>query len=132
MTRGRPMKISLKSSGKFNKTEKYLRKLRTKDFTQILQKYGEQGVQALRDATPIDSGETANSWTYQIDHDANGQIAISWANTHFNKGVQIAVILQYGHGTGTGGYFKGRDYINPTMRPVFDKIAEDAWKEINS
>lgn len=126
------MKIRLKSDGKFDKTEQYLKKLRTKDFTKILRKYGERGVSALRDSTPKDSGETANSWSYQIDHDANGQIAISWTNSHFNKGVQIAVILQYGHGTGTGGYFKGKDYINPIMRPVFDEIAEEAWKEINS
>ncbi len=126
------MKLSLKSNGKYTETEKYLKKLRTKDFTKILSKYGEEGVRALEASTPIDSGETAKSWGYQIDHDANGQIAISWTNTHFNQGVQIAVILQYGHGTGTGGYFKGRDYINPTMRPVFDEIAEKAWKEINS
>ena len=82
-------------------------------------------------STPVDSGETADSWGYQITYE-NGQIAISWTNSHFNEGVQIAVILQYGHGTGSGGYFKGRDYINPTMRPVFDNIAEEAWKEINS
>lgn len=126
------MKLSLKSNGKYTETEKYLKKLRAKDFTKILSKYGEEGVKALEASTPIDSGETAKSWGYQIDHDANGQIAISWTNTHFNQGVQIAVILQYGHGTGTGGYFKGRDYINPTMRPVFDEIAEKAWKEINS
>lgn len=125
------MGISLKIDGKFTKTERYLRKLRSKDFTQILKKYGEEGKQALEASTPIDSGETAKSWGYQIDQ-SNGQVAISWTNSHFNKGVQIAVILQYGHGTGTGGYFKGRDYINPTMRPVFDRIAEEAWKEINS
>lgn len=123
--------LSLKSNGKFTKTERYLKKLRGKDFTRILSKYGEIGVAALTESTPVDSGETARSWGYIISHE-DGQISIAWTNSHFNKGVQIAVILQYGHGTGSGGYFKGRDYINPTMRPVFDKIAEEAWKEINS
>lgn len=123
--------ISIRSNGKFDKTEKYLKKLRGNDFTRILRKYGEQGVQALSESTPVDSGETARSWGYKIEHTADGQIVISWTNSHFNKGVQIAVILQYGHGTGSGGYYRGRDYINPTMRPVFDRIAEEAWKEIN-
>ena len=124
--------ISLKSNGKFTKTEKYSKKLRDGDFTNVLKKYGQQGVEALSASTPIDSGETARSWGYNIENTSDGQIAIYWTNSHFNQGVQIAVILQYGHGTGTGGYFKGRDYINPTMRPVFDRIAEEAWKEINS
>lgn len=124
--------IRLKSNGKFTKTERYFKKLRGKDFTRILQKYGERGVQALAESTPVDSGDTARAWGYKIEHTADGQISIAWTNSNFNKGVQIAVILQYGHGTGSGGYFRGRDYINPTMRPVFDSIAEEAWKEINS
>ena len=124
--------FSIRSNGKFDKTERYLKKLRGKDFTRILSKYGEQGVQALSESTPIDSGETARSWGYIIEHESDGQVSIAWTNSHFNKGVQIAIILQYGHGTGSGGYFKGRDYSNPTMRPVFDRIAEEAWKEINS
>lgn len=123
--------ISIKAH-KFDKTEKYFKKLRGKDFTRILSKYGERGVLALKESTPVDSGKTAEAWGYRIDHYDNGQVAIAWTNSNFNKGVQIAVILQYGHGTGSGGYYRGRDYINPTMRPVFDKIAEEAWKEINS
>lgn len=123
--------ISIKSNGKFTKTEQYLKRMKGKDFSHILNKYGEQGVMALTESTPIDSGETARSWGYKIEH-GKDYVAIAWTNSHFNKGVQIAVILQYGHGTGTGGYYKGRDYINPTMRPVFDRIADEAWKELNS
>lgn len=125
------MSSHIKCDGKFTKTERYLRKLKGHKFTNILNKYGRMGVEALAASTPIDSGETAKSWDYQISYE-DGQIAISWTNSHFNEGVQIAVVLQYGHGTGGGGYFRGRDYINPTMRPVFDNIAEEAWKEINS
>lgn len=96
---------------------------------QILQKYGSKGVTALSSATPVDSGLTANSWTYVVE--VRGESAtIHWMNTNVNKGVNIAVILQYGHGTGTGGYVQGRDYINPAMRPIFDQIAEEAWKEV--
>lgn len=95
----------------------------------ILEKYGSKGVSALSSATPIDSGLTASSWTYVVE--VKGESAtIHWMNTNSNKGVNIAVILQYGHGTGTGGYVQGRDYINPAMRPIFDQIAEEAWREV--
>lgn len=95
----------------------------------ILEKYAGIGVEALASATPIDSGATASAWSYEIV--ASGEDAtIYWTNTNQNKGVYIAVILQFGHGTGTGGYVVGRDYINPAMRPVFDKIAEEAWAEV--
>ena len=95
----------------------------------ILEKYGQMGVEALRSATPIDSGKTAESWGYEISGGKEGA-TIHWTNTNQNKGVYIAVILQYGHGTGTGGYVQGIDYINPAIRPVFDKIAEEAWMEV--
>ena len=95
----------------------------------ILEKYGQMGVEALRSATPIDSGKTAESWGYEISVGKEGA-TIYWTNTNQNKGVYIAVILQYGHGTGTGGYVQGIDYINPAIRPVFDKIAEEAWMEV--
>lgn len=95
----------------------------------ILEKYGQMGVEALRSATPIDSGKTAESWGYEISVRKEGA-TINWTNTNQNKGVYIAVILQYGHGTGTGGYVQGVDYINPAIRPVFDKIAEEAWMEV--
>lgn len=95
----------------------------------ILDKYGKQGVSALSSATPVDSGLTANSWTYEIENKGD-QVTIFWGNTNVNKGVNIAVILQYGHGTRNGGYVAGRDYINPAIRPVFDAIANEAWKEV--
>lgn len=95
----------------------------------ILEKYASMGVSALASATPVDSGLTANCWSYEIE--TSGEDAtIYWTNTNQNKGVYIAVILQFGHGTGTGGYVAGRDYINPAIRPVFDKIAEEAWMEV--
>ena len=95
----------------------------------ILEKYGQMGVEALRSATPVDSGKTAECWGYEISVRKEGA-TIHWTNTNQNKGVYIAVILQYGHGTGTGGYVQGIDYINPAIRPVFDKIAEEAWMEV--
>lgn len=96
---------------------------------QILERYGQEGVSALSSATPTDTGTTANSWSYEVS--SNGDThTIYWSNSNTNKGVNIAVILQYGHGTGTGGYVAGRDYINPAMRPIFDRIAEEAWKEV--
>ena len=95
----------------------------------ILDKYGREGVAALASATPIDSGETANSWFYEISHD-NGSATIAFCNSHINQGVPIAIILQYGHGTGTGGWVEGRDYINPAIQPIFDKIVEEAWREV--
>ena len=97
----------------------------------VLERYGQMGVDALSSATPVDSGVTASSWTFEIEQTSKGA-TISWLNSNVNQNVVIALILQYGHGTGTGGYVEGRDYINPAMRPVFDKIAEQAWKEVTS
>ena len=96
----------------------------------ILDKYGKRGVDALRSATPIDSGLTADSWEYEIEKTANGY-GISWNNTNVNKGVKIALLLQYGHGTGTGGFVQGVDYINPALTPIFDELANAAWNEVN-
>jgi hypothetical protein len=94
-----------------------------------LKKYGEDGVKALADATPKDSGKTAASWSYEVEK-SKGSYTIAWTNSNINDGVPIAVILQYGHGTRNGGYVQGRDYINPAIRPIFDQIAEDAWREV--
>ena len=121
----------LECKGDYDKTERWLKKLLRKQYMKNLMKYGEEGVAALSAATPVDTGLTAASWAYEIQSDANG-ISINWVNTNVNKGVNIAVILQFGHGTGTGGYVQGRDYINPAMRPVFDDIADKAWKEVTS
>ena len=95
----------------------------------ILDKYGREGVEALSAATPVDSGKTASSWKYDIEHSSRGA-SISFSNTNINKGVNIAIILQYGHGTRNGGYVQGRDYINPAIQPVFDRIVNEAWKEV--
>jgi hypothetical protein len=121
--------IRITSTGDFSRTFKFLEKMKNRNIRQLLEKYANQGVSALSSATPVDSGLTANSWTYSIE--VSGESGkIYWSNTNTNKGVNIALILQYGHGTGTGGYVQGRDYINPAMRPVFDKLAEEAWMEV--
>lgn len=121
--------FKLTSKGDFSRTFKFLNKMKNFKIDSILERYAQQGVSALASATPIDSGATANSWGYEIVYSGEGA-TIYWTNTNSNKGVVIAVILQYGHGTGTGGYVQGRDYINPAMRPVFDQIAEAAWREV--
>jgi hypothetical protein len=94
-----------------------------------LEQYGQKGVDALASATPKDSGETAHCWAYKIER-KSGKVSIVWSNTNVVNGSNIAVLIQYGHGTGTGGYVQGRDYINPAIRPIFDKIADDVWKKV--
>ena len=123
--------VIVKQKGDFSKTEKFLNIISKKLYYRNLQKYAEQGVAALASATPVDSGTTANSWNYEIRQTKNS-VSIYWTNSNVNKGVPIAIIIQYGHGTRNGGYVQGRDYINPAMRPIFDKIAENVWKEVTS
>ena len=124
--------VSFIHRGNFNRTKKFLNAMKNRTyFSMVLDKYGKEGVEALSNATPLDSGLTAQSWKYTIEKNRDS-IIISWFNTNEVDGVNIAVILQYGHGTGTGGYVQGRDYINPAMRPIFDKLAEEAWKEVVS
>ena len=129
MTQEGDILIRITTKGDFNNTFRFLNKMSKFQINKILEKYGQMGVEALRSATPIDSGKTAESWGYEISVGKEGA-TIHWTNTNQNKGVYIAVILQYGHGTGTGGYVQGIDYINPAIRPVFDKIAEEAWMEV--
>lgn len=121
--------ISFRQKGDFSNTTKFLEKAKNVFRNNKFDQYGQQGVAALVSATPKDSGETANSWYYTINKTASG-VTISFNNKHIEKGVPIAIILQYGHGTGTGGWVEGRDYINPAIRPIFDKIADEAWKEV--
>lgn len=121
--------FTITHKGDFSKTEAFLKKAKKADFYKNLEKYAQVGVEALRESTPIDSGITAESWGYEIIN-SGGSTGIIWTNSNTNKGENIAILLQYGHGTGTGGYVHGRDYINPAMQPVFDKIAEDVWKEV--
>lgn len=121
--------ISVKQKGDFSKTIQYLgsaeKAIRLKD----LDKYGREGVAALASATPVDSGATANSWRYEITR-SKGSVTISFLNSNIQNGIPIAIILQYGHGTGTGGWVQGRDYINPAIQPIFDKITNNAWREV--
>ena len=121
--------ITFTHHGNFNRTKRSLTRAAEARYLQNLERYGQEGVKALAAATPVESGETASSWYYEIKR-TKGSISISWHNSHVVDGVNIAVILQYGHGTGTGGYVAGRDYINPAIRPIFDKIAENVWKEV--
>lgn len=116
------------SRGGFKDTERWLEKMSTNNFVNF-EKYGQMGVDALRSTTPVDSGKTADSWTYEITEE-DGVLRLDFLNTNVNKHVNIAIILQYGHGTGTGGYVAGRDYINPAVQPVFDKIVAEAVKEV--
>ena len=121
--------ITFRQKGDFSKLTRFLERAKETIRLGNLDKYGREGVAALASATPIDSGKTASSWYYKIEN-KNGYASINFCNSNINKGVPIAIILQYGHGTRNGGYVQGRDYINPAIRPVFDKIADDAWREV--
>lgn len=121
--------IIFRHKGDFSKLDRYLKDVKEASKINILDKYGQAGVAALSSATPIESGKTSSSWYYEIKRQ-NGSIKIEFLNSNINKGVPIAIILQYGHGTGTGGWVEGRDYINPAIQPIFDKIVEDAWREV--
>ena len=121
--------ISFRQKGDFSKLTRYLERAKNAVRMANLDKYGRQGVAALASATPVDTGATANSWYYEVTNQ-NGSAAITFYNSNIQNGVPIAIILQYGHGTGTGGYVQGRDYINPAIQPIFDKLANDAWREV--
>ena len=119
--------ISFRQKGDFSKLTRFLERAKEAVKLGDLDKYGREGVDALASATPIDSGLTAQSWYYKIEN-KDGSARISFHNSNINDGVPIAIILQYGHGTRNGGWVEGRDYINPAIQPIFDKIAEEAWK----
>jgi hypothetical protein len=121
--------IRFTHKGDFSKTTKFLTRVTQTVRRSDLEKYAKKGVEALASATPVDSGLTASSWYYEIKH-SNGSVSITFNNSNIQNGVPIAIILQYGHGTGTGGWVEGRDYINPAIQPIFDKIANDAWREV--
>lgn len=123
--------IRIKTSGSFQNTEQFLKKMSKGDIFDSLNKYGRRGVDALASATPFESGLTAASWEFEVTR-LGAAYRITWSNTHIVNGTNIAIILQYGHGTGTGGYVAGRDYINPAIQPIFDAIADDVWKEVTS
>ena len=121
--------IKVSQKGNFDKTTRFLIKLRDEEFLKSLDEFGNIGVEALRNATPVDSGLTATSWYYQIEKRRN-RVSIQFHNSNVNDYVNVAIILQYGHGTGTGGWVEGRDYINPAIQPLFDQLADEAWKEV--
>lgn len=121
--------ISIRHSGNFKNTERFFSKALKADYKSVLKIYGDKGVAALRSATPKDSGETADAWSYVID-EKKGRLALTFTNDHIEKGVNIAIILNYGHGTASGTWVAGRNYIDPAIQPIFDKIADDVWKEV--
>lgn len=121
--------ISFRQKGDFSKLTRYLERVKAAVKNSDLDKYGREGVAALASGTPVDSGLTASSWYYEIER-KNGSVVIRFCNSNIQNGVPIAIILQYGHGTGTGGWVQGRDYINPAIQPIFDEITERAWKEV--
>lgn len=123
--------IKVKHKGGFEKLEGFLTRARTRRYLEGLEKFGQAGVDALAEATPMDSGETAASWYYVIEPIEKGY-RIVWKNSNVNDGRVIAVLLQYGHATGTGGWVEGTDYINPAMQSIFKQIAENAWREVTS
>lgn len=121
--------ISFRHKGDYSKASRYFQRIKDAARLKVLEKYGQAGVAALSAETPVDSGTTAASWGFQVER-SGGYDVITFTNSNINKGVNIAIILQYGHGTGTGGYVQGRDYINPAIRPVFDNIANEVWEEV--
>jgi hypothetical protein len=123
--------IRVQTTGSFSKTIDFLNRMKRREQFKVLHKYGAIGVAALKGATPVDHGETANSWYYQIV-DKPGYFAIHWLNSHHDDDgrIPVAILIQYGHATRQGGYVQGRDFINPAMRPIFDQMAADMWKEV--
>lgn len=121
--------LRIRQKGNFAQLNTYLEKAKEAVKLGDLDKYGREGVAALKSATPVDTGLTADSWYYTIERQ-NGKVSLNFHNSNLNKGVPIAIILQYGHATNNGGWVEGIDYINPALQPIFDKLAQDAWKEV--
>lgn len=123
--------ISIQVHGSLSKTESFLKRMTKLNIDSKLHAHGREGVAALSAATPVESGVAASSWGYEINHSRSG-VAITWTNSNTESGFPVVIMLQYGHGTGTGGYVQGRDFINPAIKPVFEKIADAVWKEVKS
>ena len=122
--------ITISSKGSFSNTEKFLKRSIISNYNSIFEKYGKEGVRLLSSATPVDTGKTSESWTYEVKKSKSG-ISIEWSNSNVVNGVQIAVIIQYGHGTQNGAYIQGQDYINPVIKPLFDILTNDIWKDVS-
>lgn len=125
-----PSIISYRTRGDLSKTDTFLKRLLKQDLRSILNKYGQLGVDALSKATPVDTGKTAASWGYEVTI-APGSATLTWTNSNTNQGVPIALLIQYGHGTPTGGYVPGKDYIKPAIRPIMDELTKELWKEVS-
>jgi hypothetical protein len=123
--------IRIETRGSFQNTEKFLKRMSTGEIFRALKSYGVMGMDALSNATPTESGLTADSWTYEVVH-TRGSWQIIWKNDNVVAGTPLVILLQFGHGTGTGGYVQGRDFINPAIKPVFDKIAEEVWRVVTT
>lgn len=121
--------IRFKQKGDFSKLTKYFENVKNSINIKDLDRFGKEGVKALSEATPVDTGLTSRSWYYKIEN-KNDRIILSFQNSNIKDGVPIAIIIQYGHATGNGGWVQGRDYINPAIQPIFDKIAKEAWREV--
>lgn len=125
------MPITFESKGSFKNTERFLNRMGKLDIRSTLEKYGAKGAAALRANTPVRSGQTAASWGYEVTKDAGGW-TITWTNSDIENGFPVAIMLQYGHATGTGGWVQGYDYINPALKPIFDQISDDVWRVVKS
>lgn len=123
--------IEVTSSGNFKNTERFLYTMATGDVFDILETYGQLGLDTLTLATPVDTGLTAGSWSYEVVR-KDGKYQIIWHNTNLESGIPVAILIQYGHATGTGGWVEGYDYINPAIQPLFDKIAQDVWEVVQN
>jgi hypothetical protein len=121
--------ITFRHKGDFSKTTRFLERAKHAVRLADLDRFGREGVAALASETPVESGLTANSWYYEVTYTKSGA-KIAFYNSNIQNGVPIAIILQYGHGTGTGGWVEGRDYINPAIQPIFDRIVNEAWREV--
>ena len=122
--------VVMKQSGSLKNFEGFLYKNRKRRLYQLLNEYGKQGVELLRDATPVDTGKTATEWDYEIEVSSQG-VSLYWVNNNVNEGVPIAILIQYGHATRSGSYVQGIDYINPALRPLFESMATKLWKEVS-
>jgi len=121
--------ITVTTHGNWNHTEAWLHRLKSNQILAAMEKYGPKGAAMLAAATPVDSGLTANSWTYEVKRGSN-HFSIAWMNTNMVSGIPVAILIQYGHGTGTGGYVAGRDYINPVIKPMFDQMLAELEREV--
>lgn len=121
--------ITFKHKGSFSKTEQFFNRVLRKDYRNILAKYGELGVEILREATPVQSGATRDAWGFEIEDDG-GMVTLAWTNSNENEGVNIALLIIYGHGLENGGYVEGDNFVEPVIRPLLQELANKAWKEV--